>query len=651
MLAWLKNRIPTQKGVHPVQPAQAAPAEAAGAQAAALKSKGNAFLDEDRLDAAAECYRQAAELDPRDAGALTNLGFVLTQQNRFAEAEPVLRRAVDADPRSHDAFYLLGSALKRQGRLAEASEAFENALKLEPGFAVCLRDLCLLQLDGRNFAKARLLAETGVRLHPEHADFHYYLGTVLHEYREFDKAKSCLQKALALHPDYAHVHNNLGNTLLEQGLMDAAIQSYREALALNPAYIDAHSNLLFALNYHPDLAAEDIFTAYQQYDQALGLPQRALGREHGNERNPHRRLKVGYMSPDFHQHSIRHFLEPLMAHHDKEVVEVFAYAEQSGEDETTARYRQYADHWVPTQGMSDDALAQHIRDDRIDILVDLAGHTAGNRLSVFARKPAPVSVSWLGYGYTTGLSAIDHLLTDDVGAPAGCEHLFSERPWRLATPGYAFRPADGMGPVSALPAIERGYVSFGSLTRSVRINHRSIRVWSEILERVPRAHLVVNSKSYQDAATCASLKEKFTVLGIAAERLEFGFHSPPWDVLRGLDIGLDCFPHNSGTTLFETLYMGVPFVTLAGRPSVGRLGSSILHGVGRPEWIAQTEDEYIDRAVALACDLPALSVVRSQLRAEMEASPLRDEAAFARKTEVAYRRMFALWAGRSAFAP
>jgi predicted O-linked N-acetylglucosamine transferase (SPINDLY family) len=257
-------------------------------------------------------------------------------------------------------------------------------------------------------------------------------------------------------------------------------------------------------------------------------------------------------------------------------------------------------------------------------------------------------MSWLGYGYTTGLSAIDYLLTDGAGAPQGSEPLFSEQPWRLATPGYVFRPAQGVGPVSALPADQRGFVTFGTLTRSVRINYRSIRVWSEILKRVAGARLVVDSKNYLDAGMRAALTEKFAEHGIASDRLELGFHSPPWDVLRGLDIGLDCFPHNSGTTLFETLYMGVPFVTLAGRPSVGRLGSSILQGVGHPEWIADTEQAYIETAVALAADLPRLANVRAGLRAEMEASPLMDEPGFARKVEAAYREMFGIWAGRSA---
>jgi predicted O-linked N-acetylglucosamine transferase (SPINDLY family) len=295
--------------------------------------------------------------------------------------------------------------------------------------------------------------------------------------------------------------------------------------------------------------------------------------------------------------------------------------------------------------MSDDALAERIREDGIDVLVDLAGQTKGNRLLVFARKPAPVSVSWLGYGYTTGVSAIDYLLTDEASAPPGSEHLFAEAPWRLATPGYAYRPAEGMGEVNGLPALERGHVTFGTLTRSVRINHRVVRVWAEILKRLPDARLVIDSVHYHDELQRQAMVKRFSEEGVAASRLDIGFHTPPWDVLRGMDIGLDCFPHNSGTTLFESLYLGVPFVTLAGRPSVGRLGSSILEGVGHPEWITHSEEEYIEKAVALASDLPALAAIRAGLRGQMQASALMDEAGFARKVEAAYRAMFEQWAG------
>ena len=267
-------------------------------------------------------------------------------------------------------------------------------------------------------------------------------------------------------------------------------------------------------------------------------------------------------------------------------------------------------------------------------------------MGVFARKPAPVQVSWLGFGYTTGLSAIDYFLTDGIAAPPGSEHLFAEHVWRIAMPSYAYRPNTGMGEVGASPAAARGYITFGTLTRAIRMNYRVVAAWSHILLRVPGSRLVIDSVNFKDATTRDALLATFSKHGIEPERLDVGFHSPPWELFRGIDIGLDCFPHNSGTTLFETLYMGLPYITLAGRPSVGRLGSTILEGAGHPEWIAHSEIEYIDKAVSLASDVPGLIALRRQLRADMQASPLMDEAGFARKVEAAYRGMFAAWAAR-----
>jgi predicted O-linked N-acetylglucosamine transferase (SPINDLY family) len=254
----------------------------------------------------------------------------------------------------------------------------------------------------------------------------------------------------------------------------------------------------------------------------------------------------------------------------------------------------------------------------------------------------------MGYGYTTGLSAIDYYLTDAACAPPGSDELFAERPWRLETPSFVYQPTAGMGEVGALPALDRGYITFGTLTRAIRINHRTIRVWAELLKAVPGSRLVVDSRSYNFPAEQEQLASRFAEHGIARERLEIGYHTPPWDVLRGIDIGLDCFPHNSGTTLFESAYMGVPFITLAGRPSVGRLGSCILQSLQRTEWIAGSEIEYIAKAAGLAADPVALASIRAGLRDEMERSPLRDEPAFARKVEAAYREMFKTWCEKQA---
>jgi predicted O-linked N-acetylglucosamine transferase (SPINDLY family) len=293
--------------------------------------------------------------------------------------------------------------------------------------------------------------------------------------------------------------------------------------------------------------------------------------------------------------------------------------------------------------MSDQALNDRIRADRIDILIDVAGHTGYNRLEVFAMKPAPVSLHWLDFGYTTGLTAIDYYLTDAPTVPEGAEHLFSEQPWRLPTPALAYRPADGMGEEGELPAQQNGHITFGTLTRAVRINHRVVKVWSNLLKAIPNAQLIINSGNFKDPAMQTHMADQFIAQGIAAERLQIGHHTPPWDVLRSIDIGLDCFPHNSGTTLFETLYMGIPFITLANRPSVGTLGASVLHGIGHPEWIAHTEQEYLDKAIALASDTAQLSQLRKTLRTEMQHSPLMDEVGFTRAVEDAYRQMWQKW--------
>ncbi|MDB5849442.1 MAG: glycosyltransferase [Rhodoferax sp.] len=539
----------------------------------------------------------------------------LFRERRFADGESLARGLTQQFPESGFAWKALGVMLQPQGRPAEVLQAKTRAAQLLPA----------------------------------DAEAQCNLGHVLQDQGRLAEAEAVLQRALVLKPDYVEAHNNLGITHQKQGRLDASLASFRRALALDPAQEDIYSNLLFTANYHPDQSAEAIFADYREYDRRYGMPYRAGWTPHSNPRHAARVLRVGYVSPDFRNHACCRFLEPLLAAHHKGVVETFAYAELAREDEATARYRSYVDHWVPTRGMSDAALAERIRADGIDILVDVAGHTVGNRLGVFARKPAPVSLSWLGFGYTTGLSAIDYYLTDEASAPPGCEALFSEKPWRLPA-GWAYRPAGGMGEPGPLPAQRNGHVTLGTLTRSVRINHHTVRVWSEILQRLPDAHLVVDSGSFVDVAAQEALAARFVAHGVAAERLHIGYHSPPWDVLRGIDIGLDCFPHNSGTTLFESLYMGVPYVTLAGRASVGRLGSSILQGAGHPEWIAQTHADYADKVVALAQDLPALAAFRQGLRAQMRASVLMNEDGFAHQVEQAYRQMFATWSAGSSDA-
>jgi predicted O-linked N-acetylglucosamine transferase (SPINDLY family) len=606
---------------------------------------GTLLQDAERLAEAETSYRRALQIKPDYAGAYGNLGIVLHTLGRLEEAEASYRRAIEIKPDYAEAHYNLGITQKNKGRLDEAKSSYQRAIEIKPDYAEAHNNLGMTLYEKNQLKEAEACYRQAVQIKPDYAEAHNNLGTLLKDLGLLDEAQTSYYRALEIKPDYATPYCNLSAVLQDLGYLEQAVACYQRALEIKPDYEDAFSNMLFGLNYHPKKSGEEIFEVYREYDARFGLPHRSEWRAHNNDRDTQRRLKVGYVSPDFKQHSSRRFLEHLLAHHDKKVIEVYAYAELACEDTATTQYKALVDHWLNTTGMSDAALTECIRTDGIDILVDLAGHTAHNRLGVFARKPTPVSLSWLGCGYTTGLSAMDYYLTDEASAPPGSEALFSEYPWRLATPTpcYVYRPAEGMGEISPLPAMSSGHITFGTLTRMIRINHRVIRVWSEILKNVQGARLVIDSRDFRAKSTQDNLAEKFAVHGISRDRLQIGCHSPPWDTMRGIDIGLDCFPHNSGTTLFETLYMGLPYITLADRPSVGRIGSSILHGVGHPEWIAETEDEYVEKAVVLAKNLPSLATLRAGLRLAMQAGPLMDEITFARVVETAYREMWIRW--------
>lgn len=608
-----------------------------------LFNKALVYHQSGRLADAEALYRRVLAAEPRHADSVHLLGVIAFQMGQVVAAVDLIGKAIRIKGNVASYYSNLGNALQQLGRFDEALAAYDAALRIKPDFVEALSNRGNALKELGRLADALASLDSALRLRPNYAEGISNRGNVLQELGRLDEALASFDISLRLNPNFAEALFNRGNALKDLGRLDDALVSYEAALRIKPDYAAAFHNLLFALNYHPDKTAEEINAAYAEYDRRFGAPHRIAPRRYGNAPAAGRRLKIGYVSPDFRQHSSRFFLEPLVANHDRAAFELFAYAALGKEDAVTERYKGYFENWIPTTGIDDDALCARIRADKIDILVDLAGHTAKNRLGVFARKPAPVSVSWLGYASTTGLRSIDYLLIDPVSAPPGSEPLFAETPWRLETPAYVFRPAEGMGPEGELPALRRGFVTFGTLTRAVRINGHTVRVWAQILKAVPQSRLTIDSFSFGDAKACEALAARFAAEGIARERLDIGYHSPPWDVLRSIDIGLDCFPHNSGVTLFETLYMGVPYVTLAGRPSVGLIGSSILEGVGHPEWIARSEDEYLDIAVRLARDLSTLARIRSKLRAEMESRPIMDERGFAARVEVAYRQMFEKW--------
>lgn len=611
--------------------------------AEAYSNLGVTLRAQGKLAESAACCRQALARNPDHIGALGNLGATLNDLKMADESIACSQRALALDPRCVDAHNNLGAARERQGKLDEAAICYRNALALQPDSGSLHFNLgALLAMQGK--ADEALACFThALQIAPDFAEASNSMGAVLLGQAKMNEALGFFQRAMHSAATRASALNNMGHALLYQGKLDEAIATFRQSLQLDPDQSVALSNLLFSHNYHPTLPAEEIFAVYQRWNEQQAAPLGIDRPRLTNRPDPGARLKVGYVSGDFRNHSVIHFAAPLIENHDRSRVEIFCYHNSFSSDFQTARIMALSDHWIPCRAMSDDELAERIRADGIDVLVDLSGHTLGNRLLVFARKPAPVQVSWLGYGYTTGLSAMDYFIGDVLFSPPGSESLFSETVYRLPQAPWAYQPQEDAPEPGPLPARQRGYVTFGCVSTAIRINEPLIAAWAAILRRLPEARLRLDTSIFRDPGVRRDYQERFAALGVPAAQLDIGFTSPVWQVYQNVDIVLDCFPHNSGTTTCEALWMGLPVVTLADRPSVGRFGACILSAIGRQEWIASDPADYVNRAVALAQDVAGLERARTSLRASMRSSPLLDHAAFARVMEAAYRDMWQQW--------
>ena len=597
-------------------------------------------------------FEKVLSIDPYNIEAYNNLSVIFEKKESYKNAERLLKKAIKISPDYYLTYYNLGNLFAKMNKYNLAKKAFERSIELNPSFINAFDNLAYLYNLFNKFSKAAKISKKSIKIDPNNPISFNNLGYALKGQKKYNKSKSFLEIAIKLNPDYAEAHCNLGRIFIILGNYEYAIDHLKKSINCE---IKKNQNIsrffiifLFNLNYSPNSSAEEVFSYYQQFDHKFGLPLQKEWQPFPLIKEPKSKLKIGYVSPDFKKHSVQHHLSPVLANHNHDQFEIYAFAELSEEDPITQQYKSYVDHWIPTQGLSDEEMVQKIRELQIDILVDLAGHTKDNRLLVFARKPAPVSLTWLGYGYTTGLSAIDYFLTDKITVPKGSEHLFSEQIWQLNHYGHCcYQEQLDMGDVGPLPALDKGHITFGTLTRAIRINDRVIKAWSQILKRVKHSKLVINSADFSHYKTKRMIISKFEEYGVKQNRLEVGYQSPPWDTMRQIDIALDCFPHNSGTTLIEHLYMGNPFVTYSNRPSVGKIGASILTALGREEWVAYSEQEYIDKAIALATDTKKLASIRSSLREEMKRSPIMDHKGFVLELERTYQSMWDKWCAAS----
>jgi predicted O-linked N-acetylglucosamine transferase (SPINDLY family) len=483
-------------------------------------------------------------------------------------------------------------------------------------------------------------------LRPQYLEALHNLGNALHGLGRPEEAVACFRQVLQLRPDYAEAYNDLGAALIALGLMQEAEHSYRRALQIRPDDAKTRHGLLVALNYRSDepLQVFREHLTWAERQAATTQPDTV----HRNPPDPDRRLRIGYVSPDFRTHSVAFFAVPLLTHHDPAAVETYGYANVAHADATTAQLQSRCHHWRDVHAMPDDQLADRIRQDGIDILVDLAGHTAGNRLAVFARKPAPIQVTYLGYPNTTGLSTIDYRLTDALADPPGTtEQWHTEKLVRLPEGFLCYAPPPNAPAVAPLPAATNGYITFGSFNNLAKVTPKVVELWARILKAIPGSRLEMKGRLLKEPETRERVLRQFDAHGIGRERVDLVPNVPGMAnhlaYYHRLDLALDTFPYNGTTTTCEALWMGVPVITLAGRTHAGRVGVSLLTRVGLPELIAENEDDYVQRAVTLARDPERLAALRAGLRPRMTQSPLCDGPSFARHVEAAYREMWRGW--------
>jgi predicted O-linked N-acetylglucosamine transferase (SPINDLY family) len=611
-----------------------------------------------RAAEAEHAWRRAVELNPASVPAWTNLAVALAAQDRCVEAEAAYRRALEIEPTQPTTLYNWGRILHRQGRLADAEEAYRRASAAQPGYAKAYYNRAIvLQELGRSEE-----AEAGYRqtlaVNPRFAEAANNLGNLLRDQGRAAEAETCYRQALEVapghvsalvnlglawarvdrlseaealflaahqnHPDAAEPMAGLGYVCRSAGRIEEAIGWLRRALQAKPRAAGIHSSLLLCLQSRPGITLAELAEAHRAWDERHARPLRTVWPPMDNDFRSPRPLRLGFVSADLAEHPVGHLLIGVFEFL-AERCHAVCYYDSPRRDWMVARFRAAAGAWREVSTWSDDRLARQIRDDRIDVLVDLAGHSGDNRLLVFARRPAPVQVSWLGYPGTTGMAAMDYLVADRYQVPECDEPYYVETVLRLPDSYVAVKGVDGAPAVGPLPSAAVGHITLGSFSNPAKINAEVVRLWARLLLRLPGSRLLLKYPGLDDRPTAARLRRQFVENGVPAERVQIEGRSPRAELLAAyhrVDIALDTSPYSGGLTTLEALWMGVPVITCPGRTFAGRHALSYLSTAGLGELVADNADDYLVRAIALAGDRPRLTRVRASLRQQVAASPL-----------------------------
>ena len=639
-------------------------------------SLGNALFALRRFDEAIQSYRTALSLQPDFADAWSNLGNALREKREYAEAIACAKKALAIRPDFPAAISVLGNALCDSGRTDEAIEQYRAAIALRPDMVEIYINLAISLGIRRRFDEALAANDTALKLRPDWAVAWNNRAKLLRDYGRLEEAAAAARRALAISPDLSEAQINLAGCLMDAGDLDGALDAAQRALQLGPEIpaahnlaanvfkeagavaeaVDAldraielqkdnpvfHSNKVYILEFDPRCDAHALLAEQRRWNDRHAAPMKKFIQPHENDRNPERRLRIGYVSPYLRDHAESFFVVPLLESHDRSRFEIYCYSDTDHPDAITERMKRSTDVWRQTTGASSEELAEQIRRDRIDVLVDLAMHMAFNRALTFARKPAPVQVAWLAYPGGTGMDAMDYRITDLWIDPIGTdESCYREQSIRLPQTWVCFDPL-----ADVPPAAERasGPICFGSINNPCKLNEPLLELWARVMNAVPDSILLLQTLSkFQRKRIVQHLQTH----GITATRLQFAPRCSRDEyrkLYRRIDICLDPLPYNGITTSCDALWMGVPVVSLAGSTAAGRAGRSILSNLGLSELATDDADKFVHLAASLAADLPRLAELRRTLRDRMRGSPMMDGVGFARNMEDAYRRMWTAWA-------
>jgi len=602
----------------------------------------------DRLDEAQECGQKAVGLDPGFAGAHCNLGVILEKQGDWDEAAACLREAIRLDPLFVEAFYNLGSVLSRLGRFDEAEAVCRQALAIQPDTAEAHHNLAFALSERNALDEAEAHYRRAIELKPELVDPYVNLTSVLGKLGRLDEAEACSRNAVRLDPTRADAHVNLGFVLVETGQIAEALAAYREAERLHPDSRPLQSSYLYGMNYDPETDASSLLAEHRRWGLRMQEEIEAIGPRPSHDRDVDRPLRIGYVSADLRVHPVAYFLRHILTHHDRRQVVPICYSEVTAPDAMTRELAALAHAFRPIFGMKDEQVVELVQQDEIDILVDLSGHTARHRLDLFAHKPAPVQATYLGYPNTTGLTSIDYVLTDAIVDPPDDPTWSTEVPYHLPDVFCCYSPAEEAPEVSPLPASSRpdGAITFGSLHKLPKLNLQVLTLWAELLRRVPSSRLLLYRNNLRGKRR-ESILTHFETHGIAADRLDLRdvleAGSNHYSVYQEVDISLDVFPWSGHTTACESLWMGVPILTIRGDRHAGRMTASVLSALGLTDWIAETPEEYLDKGVEFARNLDHLADLRRSMRDRMNRSPMGNGRTWTKNLEAAYRKMWQRW--------